>query len=146
MPTDYEVNRDHIRHQRDVGMRLCGGFQRLLHRPAGGVVDMHDPPPAVPAFTRQMPVLAKFIGRPAQIERHAQFCQSVYRLRGMFDDKLHRFAVVEAAACHHGVVDMAFKGVTGFEHRRNPALRPRRCAVGQRTFRQHRDFARLREL
>ena len=96
----------------------------------------------MPAFARQVPVLAKFIGRPAQIERHAQLRQPVNRLRGMFDDEFDRFAVVEAAACHHRVFDMAFKGVAGFEHRRNPALRPGRCAVGQRTFRQHRDLAR----
>ena len=38
-----KIDRHHVGAQGDVGMGLCGGNQRLLHGPAGGVVHVHDP-------------------------------------------------------------------------------------------------------
>jgi hypothetical protein len=129
-----------------LGLARCRGFQRLLHRPTGGVVDMDDPAMAVPTLPGQVPVLTKFVGRPTQVEWHAQLCQPVDRLRGMFDDKFDCRAVVEPRARDHRIFDMAFKGVAGFEHRRNPALRPRRRAIRQRALGQHRHLVFLRQL
>ena len=53
-----EVDRDHVGDQGDVGMGGGGLLQRLLHRPAGGVVDMDDAAVAVAALAGQMPALA----------------------------------------------------------------------------------------
>jgi hypothetical protein len=100
----------------------------------------------MPAFARQMPVLAKFVGRPAEIERHAQLRQPVDRLGACSMTNSTVARLLRPRARHHRVFDMAFKGVAGFEHRRNPALRPCRGAIGQRTFGQHGDLVLLRQL
>src|SRR3546814_2809682 len=58
MPAGDEVDRDHVRHEVDVRMRGGGRFQRLLHRHAGGVVDMDAAAMAVATLLRQMPALS----------------------------------------------------------------------------------------
>ena len=95
-------------------------LQRLLHRPAGGVVDMDDAAVAVAALAGQVPALAVRVA----VEGHAELRQPGDRRRRMLDDELDRGAVVEPGAGDHRVLDMAFEGVAGLEHRRDPALRP----------------------
>src|SRR3546814_7438101 len=64
------VDRDHVRHEVDVRMRGGGRFQRLLHRHAGGVVDMDDAAMAVATLLRQMPALSPcFAGIEREIGR-----------------------------------------------------------------------------
>src|SRR3546814_15466054 len=57
MPAGDEVDRDPVRHEADVRMRGGGRFQRLLHRHAGGVVDMDDAAMAVATLLRQLTAL-----------------------------------------------------------------------------------------
>jgi hypothetical protein len=52
-----QVHRHHVGHQPDVGIGARGGFQRLLHRPAGRIIHMDDAAVRMPALTRQMPSL-----------------------------------------------------------------------------------------
>ena len=63
--------------RRDVGMRGGGLLQRLLHRPAGGVVDMDDAAMAVPALAGEVPGAAVL----AAVERHAELGEPVDRRR-----------------------------------------------------------------
>jgi hypothetical protein len=42
VPAGGEVDRHHVRHHPDIGVGNGGLDQRILHRPAGGVVDMDD--------------------------------------------------------------------------------------------------------
>ena len=61
-------------------------LQRLLHRPAGGVVDMDDAAVAVPALAGQVPALAvrrRLNGTPSSASR------SIARGR-VLDDELDR--------------------------------------------------------
>ncbi len=58
--------------------------QRLLHRPAGRVVDMDDAAMAVPALARQVEVVA------FRVERHAELDQPLDRARRALDDELDR--------------------------------------------------------
>ena len=120
---------------------MVGGglFQRLLHRPAGGVVDMDDPAVAVAALAGQVPAIAAAVG----VERHAQVREPRDRRRRVADDQLDRIAVVEPRAGDHRVLDMAFERVARLEHRRDPALRPagRTLPLGE-----HRHLEALREV
>ena len=87
----------------DVGIGRGRLLQRLLHRPAGGVVDMDDAAVAVPALAGQVPAVAVVVG----VEGHAELGQPLDRRRRVLDDELDRGAVVEAGAGDHRVLDMA---------------------------------------
>ena len=121
-----QVDRDHVGHQRDVGMAARRGLERLLHRPAGRIVDMDDPAVAVPALAGQVPALGL-----AGVERHAERRQPLDRGRRVVDDELDGRAVVEAGAGDHRVLDMALEGVARLQHRGDPALRPGGRALGK---------------
>ena len=118
VPAGGEVDRDHVRDHGDIGM--CGGgiLQRLLHGPAGGVVDMHDAAVRMPALARQMADI------PLHVEGHAEFGQPLDRAGCILDDEFHRGTVVQPGAGDHRILDMAVEGVAGFQHGGDPALRP----------------------
>ena len=103
-----------------LGLAAAALLERLLHRPAGGVVDMDDAAVAVAALAGQVPGVA--VG--GDVERHAQLGQPLDRRRRVFDDELDGGAVVEPGAGDHRVLDMALERVAGLEHRGDPALRP----------------------
>ncbi len=125
-----EIDRRHVAREMAVGVGLGRLQQRLLHRPAGRVVDMHDAAMAVPALAREMPAVAAVLAR---IERHAERRQPIDRGRRVLDHELHGAAIVEAGARHHRVLDMALERVAGFQHSGDAALRPggRSLALGQ---------------
>ena len=102
-----------------LGLAARRLLQRLLHRPAGGVVDMDDAAVAVAALAGQVPALLA-----VRVERHAELGQPLDRRRRVLDDELDRGAVVEPGAGDHRVLDMALERVAGLEHRGDPALRP----------------------
>lgn len=113
-----KIDRDHVGHQRDIGVDFGGVLQRHLDGVAGRVVDMDDAAVAVPALARQVQRVA------VHVERHAQLCQPGDRARCAFDHHFDDRAVVQACAGDHRILDMAFEGVAGLEHRGDPALRP----------------------
>ena len=93
---------------------MVGGglLERLLHRPAGGVVDMDDAAVAVAALAGQVPAIAvgrALNGTPSSASRSIA-------AGALLDDELDRGAVVEAGARRHRVLDMAFERVAGLEH------------------------------
>ena len=114
----------------------CGGgsfSERLLDRPAGGVVDMDDATVGVPALPCQVPAFGDSL---AGVERDAECGQPVDGGGGVFDDIFDGGAVVEAGACDHRVLDVAFIGIAGFEDSGDAALRPggragRHVALGE---------------
>ncbi len=129
--------------QRDVGVGGGGAGERVLHRPAGGVVDMGDAAMAVAALAGQMEAAAAGVAvaavRLADVERHADRGKPVDRGGGVLGDEVDGGAVVQATAGDHRVLDMAFERVAGFEHRGDAALRPGGRAVGDVAFRQDDD-------
>src|SRR3546814_16006398 len=66
MPAGDEVDRDHVRHE--VAVRMRGGcrFTRLLHRHAGGVVDMDAAATAGATLRRQMPAPSTSFPTPTE--------------------------------------------------------------------------------
>ena len=132
-----QVDRHHAGDQRDVGMRHRRLLQRLLHRPAGGIVDMDDAAVAVAALAGQVPAFGPGF---AGIERHAEFGEAVDRCRCVFDDEFDGGAVVETGTRHHRVLDMAFEGVAGFEYRGDAALRPSGRSGRDIALGEHRDL------
>ena len=115
-----------------LGLAAAALLQRLLHRPAGGVVDMDDAAVAVAALAGQVP------GRSlvaVDVERHAELGQPLDRRRRILDDELDGRAVVEPGAGDHRVLDMALERVARLEHRGDPALRPAGRALGSRPWR-----------
>jgi hypothetical protein len=113
----------------------------LLHRPAGGVVDMDDAPRRMAALAGQVKALAL-----AGIEGHAQFGEPQDRGGRILDDELDGAAVVEARARHHRVLDVAFEGVAFLEHRGDAALRPGGRARRDVALRQHDDAVTVGEI
>ena len=136
-----EVDRYHVRHERDVRVARRRFLQRLLDRPASGVRHVDDTAVAVPALARQVPAF-----RFTRIERHAQLGQPLDRGRRILDDELDGAAVVEARARHHRILDMAFERVARLQHRRDPALRAGGGAFRQRPLRQDRDLEMRRKI
>ena len=132
-----EVDRDHVRHQGDVGVLRRRGFERLADRPAGRVGDVDDAAVAVAALAGQ--VQRAIFG----CERHAQVDQMLDRARRGLDDMLDDLAVVEARAGDHRVVDVGFEAVAFLEHRGDPALRASAGAVAERALGDHRDLVGL---
>ena len=124
-----EVDRHHVGDDADIGMRGRRFLQRLLHRPAGGVVDMDDAAVAVPALAGEVPAILALSG----VERHAELGQPRDRSGCVANDELDGGAVVEAGAGHHRVLDVALERVAGLQHRRDTALRPpgRALALGK---------------
>jgi hypothetical protein len=135
-----EVDRDHVRHERDVGVLGGRAFERLADRITGRVGDMDDAPVTVPAFAGQMQraILAG--------ERHAETDQMLDRPGRGLDDMLDHADVVQPRAGDHRVVDVGFEAVALLEHGSDPALRARRSAVSQRAFGDHCDLVRLGEV
>ena len=87
-----QVDRDHVGHQHDVRVGGGGFFERLLHRPAGGIVDMDDAAVTVPALARQV---KRTIARGAVgVERHAERDQPLDRGGRAFDHAFDRRADV----------------------------------------------------
>ena len=127
MAVDDQVDRHHMRPERDIRVRRSGILQRLLHRPAGRVIDMDDPPVAVAAFAGEMQDFGFLV------EGHAHVLQPRNRRRCILDHEFHGFAPVEAGTRNHRVVDMIGKCIARVEHGRNPALRPCRRATRQFT-------------
>ena len=70
-----EVDRDLVRHQRDVGVRVRRLEQRVLHRPAGRVGDVDDAAVRVAALAGEVE-RAGFLG-----EGDAEFLEACDRLR-----------------------------------------------------------------
>ena len=81
-----------------------------------------------------------------EIERHAELRQPLDRFGRVFDDKFDRRRGCSARARDHRILDMALKRIAGFQHRRNPALRPRGRAVGKRAFGKHDHLSLWRQL
>ena len=121
-------------------MRLGGLLQRLLHRPAGGVVDMHDPPVRMPALAREVQRIAVLS------EGHAQLLQALDRCGRILHHELDDLAVVEPRARDHRVLDMVLERVARLQHRGDPALRPGGRAFVERTLGQHGDLEAIGEV
>ena len=130
-----QINRRHVRHQSDVGMRLRRLDQRLRNRPAGGIIDMDDAAVAVAAFAGQVPAIRHGF---AGVERHAQRCQPIDGGAGIGGDIFHRGAVVEPSAGDHRVFNMRGHGVARIQHSRDSALRPGGRTIGEIALGQHR--------
>ncbi len=105
--------------QGDVGRCLGCLEQRLLHRPAGRIVDMDNPPVRMPAFAGEVE------GMLLAVERDAQFAQAIDRAGRALDHEFDRLEVVQPGAGHHRVAHVVIEGVARIEHRRDAALRPR---------------------
>jgi glycine/D-amino acid oxidase-like deaminating enzyme len=61
VPAGDEVDRHHVGDEVDIGVGVGRAFERLLHRPAGRVIDVDDTAVAVAAFAREVPAL-RFAG------------------------------------------------------------------------------------
>ncbi len=128
---DDQINRHHMRPQRDIRVSRCGILQRFLHRPAGRVIHMDNPPVAVPAFAGEVEDFGFLV------EGDAHIFQPCDRGRGIFDNKFHGFAPIQARAGDHRVVDMIFERVPRIKHGGDPALRPGRRTAGEFALGQH---------
>ncbi len=95
---------------------------------------------AVAAFTRQVPAFAELL---AAVKGDAEFRQPFDGGGGFGDDQLHRFAIVEACARDHGVVDMGFETVACVEDGGDAPLRPIGRAAVERGLGQDDDLAVL---
>ena len=126
-----QVDRHHMRSERDIGVGRRGILQRFLHRPAGRVVNMDNPPVAVSAFPREMEDFRLLV------ERNAHILQPGNRGRGIFHDKFNGFTPVEPSAGNHCVVDMVFERIACIEYRSDSALGPCGRSAGQFTLGQH---------
>src|SRR5207253_6348443 len=137
MTPGHQVDRDHVWHQRDVGVPGRRGLERLADRIAGRVGDVDDPPVAVPTFAGQVqrPILAG--------ERDPKFDQMPDGARCLFDDMLDHLEVVEPGAGDHRVVDVGFETVAFLEDGGDAALGPGARAIAERAFGDDRDLARL---
>jgi hypothetical protein len=119
VPVGHEIYGDHVRTQGDVGMGFGRGDQRLLHGPAGCIVDVDDAAMRMAAFTRQVQ------GASLGIEGHADLFEPADCLGGVFDHELDRFTPVKARAGHHRIAHVIIEGVALIEHGGDPALSPR---------------------
>ena len=95
-----EIDHHLIGHERDVRMRPRRARERLLHRPAGRIVHVHDAAMAVPALAREME--HAFLA----VEGHAQRGEARDRGGRALDDELHRGEIVEPRARDHRILDM----------------------------------------
>ncbi len=136
MTASDQVNRDHVRNERDVGVRDGGLLKRLLDRPAGGVRDMDDAAVAVATLPSQMPPLTIF----TEVERHAKRCEPGDGGGGFGHDMLDDGAVVEPRARVHRVADVVFEGVAILKDCSDAPLRPTGCAFVQGTLGDYADL------
>ena len=107
----------------DVGRLASAAFSkaRILHRPAGCVIDMDDPPVRVAAFAREVQV-----SRIA-VERHAQLAQAINRCPARASITNSTVStIVEPCARDHRIAHMVFKRIARIEHRRDARLAPMR--------------------
>ena len=139
VPTGDEIDARTPGQQRDVGMGFGGLQQRLLNRPAGGVIDVNNAAVGMAAFAREMEFVA------LHVERYAQIDEPLDGMRCTFDNKLDCLAAVEAGACDHGVADVFLESVAFVEHGGDSALGPGRRSACKRALGKHDDLVSFGE-
>lgn len=127
----YEIDREMILEDVDVGFGGDGLEEGPFDLGAGGVLGVQDAPAGMPAFPREVETPSIGVGRVGiLVETGAQFDEFGDPGGAFLKDGADDVLAAEAGAGVEGVPDVEFDGVVGSPDRSNAALGPVGVGVG----------------